>query len=660
MFTALPARTGLPRFIGPCFCLFAVGFFANSVFGAATLTVNTNVNVSRSFGNNAEETIAINPTNPRNLFCSETYHLVSKYSSDGGITWLNSNLSAFPSSIGDVAAAWDDFGNLFLVRLGSSLRVSVALSTNGGASFSPLYLTPGSNNDQPSVVTGPSGVSGQGSVWICYTDPAGNFVAQGAAVTGLGTVGSFSAGQIAPGPGGDFGDIAIGPNGQVMVAYQDDNSGIGPDVLRINVDPDGLGPAGFGSVIDATTTQVGGFAPIPAQPRRTIDAEAGLAWDRSGGPHNGRVYLLYTDRNSTSSADTDIYVRFSDDNGTTWGSPVRVNDDPSGNGKSQFLPRIALDQTTGNIAVSFYDCRNSPGNNTVEVWATASIDGGLTFLPNIKVSAGVSSALVPAVSSTSFDFGDYSGLAFHAGTFYPCWADNSNSTGDNPNGTLSALDIYTAAVNLIVPPLVVAGDNSLDQLNVPVDATNAIAISAGAWHSLALRSDGKVLAWGNNDSSQCNVPLDLAGAMAIAAGGYHNLALKPDQTVAGWGADADGQASPPPGLADVLAIAAGAWHSLALRSNGTVIAWGDNSYGQTNVPPNLANVTALAAGGNHSLALKSDGSVAAWGENTDAGGIYAGQSTVPDGPAGVATGPWLTSYFLRPGILFAIGTCVSK
>jgi len=30
---------------------------------------------------------------------------------------------------------------------------------------------------------------------------------------------------------------------------------------------------------------------------------------------------------------------------------VRVNDDPVGNGKSQFLPKIALDQTSGNIAV---------------------------------------------------------------------------------------------------------------------------------------------------------------------------------------------------------------------------------------------------------------------------------------------------------------------
>src|SRR5207245_2847297 len=83
----------------------------------------------------------------------------------------------------------------------------------------------------------------------------------------------------------------------------------------------------------------------------------------------------------------------STNNGATWSSRVRVNDDTIGNGKSQFLPRIAIDQTSGNIAVSFYDCRNSPGNTTTELWATISADGGATFLPNVKVSAGVSSAL---------------------------------------------------------------------------------------------------------------------------------------------------------------------------------------------------------------------------------------------------------------------------
>jgi hypothetical protein len=40
----------------------------------------------------------------------------------------------------------------------------------------------------------------------------------------------------------------------------------------------------------------------------------------------------------------------------------------------------------------------------------------------------------------------YSGLSFYGGVAYPCWSDNSNSTGTNPDGALNKLDIYTAAV----------------------------------------------------------------------------------------------------------------------------------------------------------------------------------------------------------------------
>jgi hypothetical protein len=31
---------------------------------------------------------------------------------------------------------------------------------------------------------------------------------------------------------------------------------------------------------------------------------------------------------------------------------------------------------------------------------------------------------------------------------HPAWAENSNSTGRNPDGTLYKLDIYTAAVRV--------------------------------------------------------------------------------------------------------------------------------------------------------------------------------------------------------------------
>jgi hypothetical protein len=37
-------------------------------------------------------------------------------------------------------------------------------------------------------------------------------------------------------------------------------------------------------------------------------------------------------------------------------------------------------------------------------------------------------------------------VAFDSGIFYSAWSDNSNSTGNNPDGTLHKLDLYTAAV----------------------------------------------------------------------------------------------------------------------------------------------------------------------------------------------------------------------
>jgi len=475
-------RSGKSRRV--CLWLLCLALTWSSVtLGALpTLTVGTNVNITKSTANNAEETIAINPKNPLNLFASETASLATKYSLDGGLTWNNCNVTALGASIGDVAGAFDDYSNLFLVELSSSsFHVVVGLSTNGGATFSLLYQTASSGNDQPSVTVGPSSTSGQGSVWITYTDNTGSgrINAQGAAVTGLGHVGTFSAAQIAPGTsganGGDYGDIVVGPSGQVMVTYQSVNGSEGPDDIWINLDADGLGAGGFGTQSIATATHVGSFSTIPAQPKRKIDAEAGLAWDRSSGPYHGRLYLLYTDRPSTNSPDTDIYVRYSTNNGTNWSSPVRVNDDPIGNGKSQFLPKMALDQTSGFIAVSFYDCRNSAGNNTTEVWATVSTNGGVSFLPNVKVSAGVSSALVSAIAGTSFDYGDYTGLTFYGGVFYPCWADNSNSTGNNPSGALSNFDMYTARVTVNLPVVMVnprrSGKNFLVSVQTTVGKT---------------------------------------------------------------------------------------------------------------------------------------------------------------------------------------------
>lgn len=205
----------------------------------------------------------------------------------------------------------------------------------------------------------------------------------------------------------------------------------------------------------------------------------------------------------------------------------------------------------------------------------------------------------------------------------------SNNGGYSVRITNAYGSITSSIAVLGVVPIAVAGDNSLGQLAVSPFTTNAIAIAAGDWHSLALKADGTVVGWGDDSAGQCDVPNDLASVAAIAAGGYHSLALKANGTVVGWGADYDGQANPSTPVTHAVAIAAGTWHSLALLSDGTVTGWGDNSSSQLTIPLNLSGVIAIAARGNHSLALLSDGTVVAWGENMNSQGNYVGQSAVP-------------------------------
>src|SRR5579872_6491980 len=65
--------------------------------------------------------------------------------------------------------------------------------------------------------------------------------------------------------------------------------------------------------------------------------------------------------------------------------------------------------------------------------------------------------------------------------------------------------------------------------------TNVIAVAAGGQHTLALTSNGTVVAWGSDASHQCDVPSSASNVTAIAAGWAFSVALRNDGTVISLG-----------------------------------------------------------------------------------------------------------------------------
>jgi hypothetical protein len=407
------------------------------------------VNVSATLGNQAESFVVVNPTNTNNLVAFSnnpgTASIFRAYSTDAGASWTRGTVATGVACC-DGQAAWDTFGNLFLVYINNTLNhINVILSTDGGVTFSAPVTAGTGPIDQPSIAVG------NGSVWVDWNHN-GSMVARGAPVTGLGAWGPFNARQAIPSANGSFGGIAVGPGpggGKVIVTYQNPYGDEGPSTIYANVDADGLGAGGFGPRVTVSDTNVGGFDYIPAQSERSIDAEAGVVWDATGGPFNNRIYLVYTDETVNENNDTDIFMRTSTDDGATWSARVRVNDDATTN--SQFLPYVALDPTTGTVAVGFHDCRNDNGvpgpggtnnipNDDAEYYGTFSTDGGVTWARNMRLSGGFSNA---TDSGNGIDYGDYVGLSALAGKLYAVWADNANCDGTNPNGTLHQFDLYT-------------------------------------------------------------------------------------------------------------------------------------------------------------------------------------------------------------------------
>jgi subtilisin-like proprotein convertase family protein len=199
-------------------------------------------------------------------------------------------------------------------------------------------------------------------------------------------------------------------------------------------------------------------------------------------PYQGRIYIAYTGVANTFDGqfkdNSDVYLIASDDAGQTWhalgADPIRVNDDSvvdgfSGGNRPQFMPSLAVDQTTGGVVVTYLDARYDAARARVANMVTASIDGGLTFdssqftnVPKTAVDTLTNQTVViePIPGNMgltgSQGFGGEQGLAVYAGHILSVICTNLNSSDQNSAQTSS--DIYATPVTIAAGPRIISGD----------------------------------------------------------------------------------------------------------------------------------------------------------------------------------------------------------
>ncbi|MCG8327069.1 MAG: T9SS type A sorting domain-containing protein [Chitinophagales bacterium] len=111
--------------------------------------------------------------------------------------------------------------------------------------------------------------------------------------------------------------------------------------------------------------------------------QAWVATDHSSTSTHGNVYVLSSLAPTNVTDPLEVRLSRSEDGGDTWSSPVRVNDDEYGNW--QWFGTLSV-APNGRIDVTWLDTREDFGNIISALFYSYSLDGGITFSPNEKLS----------------------------------------------------------------------------------------------------------------------------------------------------------------------------------------------------------------------------------------------------------------------------------
>jgi len=474
------------------------------------------IDASEGLGEESESFVALSPLDPQRVVAYGNdiggsgdggVHV----SNDGGATWAHPE---FPHSYstpngtdteipgGDPILAADDLGNVWAggLSLCSSPAQQGRLFVNriaaGTSSFQPKnaglpFLHTGNScgdlsdviQDKPQMtIDGTPTSPTYGRLYVTWDDPNTNGSVNEAITfcdtrpngypdpAHCDTGANWSTPAVISDSGGSYitSDVAVGPDGKVYVVWWDfsnaneisadmcdaaahscaDSAGWGADKTIAN-----LSVRSGNKIVPFqcnTLAQPGGrAAPVPS-----------IAVDHSGSSNNGRIYVSWSDLDTSGTTrcsdsawftpgsltqDTfDSFVASAPDFATlTSGTPASATRGTSiiTDTGDHWFPWVAVDQSSGQAHVDLYSTRDDATRTTTQFYTRSVTPGSgtpVTFGTLTKVSTDSSTFADRECCNFGNDYGDYTGLAAAQGVVAAVWthrhlvADDANVEVDLP------------------------------------------------------------------------------------------------------------------------------------------------------------------------------------------------------------------------------------
>jgi hypothetical protein len=436
---------------------------------AVSRTASGAPDVAVGLGGNEPTTGAVNPLNPQNVAVARCS---LRLSTDFGRTFPTVVNPVFPAGYNGTGFGCDDVltfdsqGRLFWTYLvrgdldmppdGVAEDLSVVVSQVNpvtGVILSTRDVTPGQfSDDKPWLVADANpGSPFRDNLYIVWSrGPAIPCNPPGCAVyfsRSTNSNGTWSAPQQISAAGENFvwpSHVAVAPNGDVYASYHSDTCGAATAqmfVLRDSTGGNNLATGGAvqkTSFLSAVTCNVQtGAGTVPNTDFWMQGALAPYVIPDPVRP--GQIYVIANDDPNNmfgNGDDGDVILARSTDYGNTWVVST-ISHGPAGT--LQVFPIGAIDQN-GRLVVMWWDTRrgqtNAGGNFLLDLYATVSIDGGLTWSNDFRIN---DAAFDPDLGApcrfgcggpgdpppATLRIGEYNGIAAADGVAYLAWTGNT-------------------------------------------------------------------------------------------------------------------------------------------------------------------------------------------------------------------------------------------